>query len=42
MAWWPLQHIAVPNNNRLQIITELSIFVGEMYYTICVEWAGDH
>jgi len=27
---------------RLQIITEQSIFTGEMYLTICVEWASDH
>jgi len=32
----------IPDNYRLQIITKRSIFDGEMYSTICVEWTGDH
>jgi len=44
MAMWPLRHAALADNYRL--ITELSrkrsIIAGEMYLTICVEYAADH
>jgi len=41
MAGWPLQHAAFPDNYR-QISQKRSISAGEMYQTICVEWADDH
>jgi len=39
---WPCLCGALTDNYKLQIITKRSIFAGEMYPTICVEWAGGH